>query len=360
MMQSCRRVVLFGAGASHGARDEARPPVGNKLHEYVAAYLEKKFRELREWDSHDVTTDSMTATHGVRNKLKQLLANAQSYEGLAGRLSECNEWNLLTKLNFLMAGAMTPPLFPLTPDDEPRVDDSFIEQRDVYDAFVEKRFATSEEWAKTSFITLNYDCLLERAICRVLFKGPQEGESRCLCRHVNYCLRAEGDQPIEVLKPHGSINWVGDLVGSANNEGTILITHSLEPDGRPSYKQVQSVPSSIRRDPDELIIATYAPGKRPQANPELLSSIQERSKSRAQGALLVEIIGVHLPTGDAIEDPFLSDLLELMANKVKTGCRVIYVNPNEAEIKIAEDQYHFETVPLKFREYVETESYTIQ
>lgn len=207
---------------------------------------------------------------------------------------------------------------------------------------------------------MNYDCLLERAICRVLFKGPQEGESRCLCRHVNYCIEAEGDQSIEVLKLHGSINWVGDLVGDANNDGTILITHSLERDGRPSYKHVRSVDSPIGRDPDELIIATYAPGKRPQANPELLFRIQESAKSRAREADLVEIIGVHLPTEDSIDDPFLSDLLGLMANKVKTGCRVIYVNPNEAEIKRAEDHYHFETVPMKFREYVETESCTIQ
>lgn len=136
-MQPCRRIVLFGAGASYGARSEHRPPLGTGLLGYVERYLGKKFPELREWDSYDVATDSMTATQGVRNKLKQLLANAQSYEELAARLSECNERDLLAKLNFLMAGAMTPPLFPPTLDDEPRVDDSFIEQPDIYDAFLE-------------------------------------------------------------------------------------------------------------------------------------------------------------------------------------------------------------------------------
>ena len=175
-----------------------------------------------------------------------------------------------------------------------------------------------------------------------------------MCRHVDYCIGETGDRPIEVLKPHGSINWVGDLDGSDNDYRTIQITHSLEPDGRPSYKQVQSVASPIGRDPDELIIATYAPGKRPQANPELLFRIQEGAKSRVREADLVEIVGVHLPRTDPNDDPFLCELLELMAKKVKTGCRVIYVNPNEEEIKRAEDYYHFETIPMKFREYVES------
>lgn len=351
-MQQCRRIVLFGAGASYGARADPCPPLGTELHEYVGRYLGKKCSELREWDSYDVTTDSETATHGVRYELKQLLANAESFEQLANCLSEPNQRDLLAKLNFLMAGAMTPPIFPLIPHDEPRVDDAFLEQPDVYDVFLGKQFATSQEWPNTSFITLNYDCLLERAICCVLFGGPQEGESQCLCTHVNYYIGENGYRPIEVLKPHGSINWIGDLEGSDNDDCTIPITCSLEADGRPSYKQVQSVASPIGRDPEELIVATYALGKRPQTNPKLLSRIQERAKVCVQAAALVEIIGVHLPTGGSIEDPFLSDLLELMANKVKTDCRVIYVNPNKAELKRAENQYHFETISKTFREYV--------
>lgn len=353
-MQPCRRIMLFGAGASHGARLEHRPPLGTTLHDYVERYLGKKFSELREWDSYDVTTDSVTASHGVRNELKQLFANVQPFERLAAHLSERQEWDLLAKLNFLMAGSMTPPMFPLIRNDEPRVDDSFIEQPDIYDAFLRKSFATSQEWSNASFVTLNYDCLLERAICRVLFDGPHDGESQCLCTHVNYCIGEKGDRPIEVLKPHGSINWIGDLEGSVNDDGTIPITHSLEADGRPSYKQVQSVASPIGRDPDELIIATYAPGKRPQANPELLLRIQEGAKSRAREAVLVEIIGIHLPHENANDDPFLCELLGLMASKAKTGCRVIYVNPVDEEIKRAKHHYHFETAQKTFRDYVDT------
>ncbi|MDP1948523.1 MAG: hypothetical protein Q8L77_13585 [Nitrospirota bacterium] len=292
----------------------------------------------------------------MRNKLKHLLANAQSFEHLADRLADCHEQDLLAKLNFLMACAMTPPIFPLIPHDEPRVNDAFIEQHDVYDAFLEKNFATSEERSNASFITLNYDCLLERAICRTFFKGPQDGESQCLCRHVKYCIGEKGLQSIEVLKPHGSINWVGNLVGSDNEDGTIPITVNFEPNGRPIYTQVDIVPSPIGRDPDGLIIATYAPGKKPQANSELLFTIQENAKSCAREAVFVEIIGIHLPPENSNDDPFLCELLELMADKVKAGCRVIYVNPDENEIKRAQDYYHFETAKKTFRDYVESAS----
>jgi hypothetical protein len=114
------------------------------------------------------------------------------------------------------------------------------------------------------------------------------------------------------------------------------------------------VASPIGRDPDELIIATYSPGKRPQANPELLLEIQKSAKSRAQKAVLVEIIGIHLPHENSNDDPFLCELLGLMVNKVKTGCRVIYINPADDEIRRAKDYYHFETVQKTFRDYVDT------
>lgn len=354
MSNSQPRVVLFGAGASYGRRDHHdRPPLGNRLHDYVARYLNKKSDELGEWDSDDVTTELATASHGVRNKLKHLLANAQSFERLANRLSRCRERDLLVKLNFLMACAMTPPVFPLISDDEPRVDDAFIETRDVYDVFLEKNFASSEERSNASFITLNYDCLLERAICRTFFGCPQNGELPCRCKHIDYRIAPQTNKGIEVLKPHGSINWVGNLVGTENEDGTIPITVKYERDGRPTYKQLEVVPSPVGREPEELVVAYYATGKEPQANPDLLRRIQDLAEARIRDAAFIEIIiiGVHLPP-DLSDDPFLWNLLELMRCKVGTGRRVIYVNPDPKETKRARDYYHFETIQKTFQDYV--------
>lgn len=336
-MQTCRRVVLFGAGASAGARSEPCPPLGHELLKYVADYLEKVGGPI-EWDL---------------SKLKNRIGTEplRSFEHLANHLSSCPERDLLPQLNFLMACAMTPPL-----NDDLRVNDAFIEQRDVYDDFLQKNFAINNERFHTSFITLNYDCLLERAICRSFFNGPQDGELRCLCTHVNYRIKSSESKGIEVLKPHGSINWVGNILGGGPNQTSVNYFEPEPHDDRPSYTDIEIVSSPIGKsgDPEGLVIATYAPGKEPQSNPKQLFLIQENAKSCAREAVFVEIIGLHLPTEGSNDDPFLCELLKLMADRVEAGCRVIYVNPDDDEIKRARDYYHFETVQKTFQDYVES------
>ena len=92
-MQTCLRVVLFGAGASAGARSEPRPPLGHELLKYVADYLEKIGAPI-EWDL---------------SKLKGRIVTepSLSFEHLANHLSSCRKRDLLIQLNFLMACAMT-------------------------------------------------------------------------------------------------------------------------------------------------------------------------------------------------------------------------------------------------------------
>lgn len=344
------KAVLFGAGASYGARPELRPPLGKYLHEYVARYLEKAWGELEEWDSFDGNTASKPIRYASRDRLKRLLKNTQSFESLVNRLSQSNEGDLLAKLNFLMACALTPPVFPVIPNDDPKVDDAFIERRDIYDVFLEKNCTVTNGQSDTSFITLNYDCLLERAICRVFYDGRLiDGETQSLCRHVDYCIGGEEAQSVEVLKPHGSINWLGNLLGSDNEDGTIPITVRFERQGRPTYREIDVVSSPYGRDPEALIIAHYAPRKNPQANPDLLVTLQERAKSRICAATYVEIIGIHLPT-DPVDDPFLWDVLEGMRRR-EGKVDVIYVNPNPDELKRANDYYNFQTVEMGFEDY---------
>ena len=185
-----------------------------------------------------------------RDRLKRLWKNTQSFESLVNRLPQSNEGDLLVKLNFLMACALTPPVFPVIPNDDPKVDDAFIERRDIYDVFLEKNCTVTNGQSDTSFITLNYDCLLERAICRVFYDGLLiDGETQSLCRHVDYCIGGEEAQSVEVLKPHGSINGLGNLLGSDNEDGAIPITVRLERQGRTTYREIDVVSSPYGRDP---------------------------------------------------------------------------------------------------------------
>lgn len=334
-MEKVNRVILFGAGASHGAR-EPRPPLGKHLHCYVLKYLQTAHeqRELNELGDGDESR-----TEEVCKKLEELLKNELSFEGLANKLLDEGENDLLGKLNYLMACALTPPLLPREgePIGDPKVDNAFIEKPDIYDDFLRRRFPSREMLEKATFITLNYDCLLERAICRFL-NERQDREDQCLCKHVNYWFTEDGSD-IVVLKPHGSINWFGNIIEGIRLDGN----------GRKTYKHFNPVTSPIGQDHEALLIAHYAPRKEAQANYETLSTIQEQALDRVSNADVIEVIGVHLPT-DSSDDPFLSKLLK---GATEVGCQVDYISPDCEELKKAKSQFGFKAVQYTFAEYVE-------
>lgn len=341
-MQKFSRVVLFGAGASYGAR-EPQPPLGKDLHCYVRKYLRKAWGELSEIEDGDGSR-----TEKVREKLEKLLKKESSFEGTANKLLDEGKKDLLEKLNYLMACALTPPI-----NDDPRVDDAFIEKPDIYDEFLRRRFPSREKLEKTTFITLNYDCLLERAICRVL-NEPQNKEDQCLCKHVNYWLTEDGSG-IEVLKPHGSINWVHDTSDydkPIENNCSLPIDGSVS-NGVMSWTIIKSVPSPKGcGDGEDIVLAHYAPGKKAQANPGTLLKIRELAVERVKNADVIEVIGMHLPT-DSFDDPFLSKLLDLMKSRVMAGtCKVDHITPDPLEAEKARSTFNFNTIQVTFRKYV--------
>ncbi|MDR4485755.1 MAG: hypothetical protein R3B95_21625 [Nitrospirales bacterium] len=271
------KVYVIGAGASHGARDQDPPPLGCNLHHYVRKYLLKAWTEL---DILEEPADG-SRTDNKRNYLKCELAKASSYESLVGELSDSNP-DLLQKLNLLMAYALMPPRPPSMGDPigDPKVDDAFKENLDLYDIWLEK-ILESDSCHKVSFVSLNYDCLLERAICRSLGEQPEEGS--CLCKSVNYRLD-EQDSGFEVLKPHGSINWVHDErdYGVPLTRGSAIPLDQIDAMGRMSWANIKAVNSP--KGHEDIIIAHYAPGKEAQANPGTLQKIRDLALERIRKA----------------------------------------------------------------------------
>ena len=336
-----RRVILFGAGASYGARREPRPRLGSQLHDYVRDYLKAVWSELNDLEDSDGTR-----TSHVRKELDRRLQGAISFEALVNDLLIQQNFSLLQKLNALMAYALTPPI-----NNNPRVDNSFVEQPDMYDRFLSKNFPASGSLRSSSFITLNYDCLLERAICRSYHQEPDPIARQCLCEHVNYRLD-DNSSGIEVLKPHGSINWVADVTlgdGRLEADSPIPIVGTIHEGHIMEWTKVDPLPSPEGHT--DIVVAHYAPLKIPQASPNLLQKIRSLANARARDAAFIEIVGVHLPP-DPSDDPFLSDLLELMKRNEQADCRVVYVNPDPDEIERARDYYHFEVVEKTFQDYV--------
>ena len=275
-------LFLFGAGASHGARSVDSPPLGADLHHYVHDYLCLPKAELGILEE---PADG-TCTEKTRSYLKRLLRAAISYEQLVGQLRQRNERDLLKKLNLLMAYALTPPI-----NDDPKVNDAFIEKVDHYDDFLRKQFPNREMLQTASFITLNYDCLLERALCRCYHQSSDPNELRCLCGHINYRLHTEQNdiRSIEVLKPHGSINWVADLtLGDAMYvQPPVLMISQGYPD---EWTAINVVDSPQHKGHPEILVAHYAQEKEPQINSGLLKTIRDLSLEQIQRSTSLTIV----------------------------------------------------------------------
>jgi hypothetical protein len=333
-------VVIFGAGASFGARmPPTGPPLGKELHQWVLRYFEKKYNELHLWENEP-------GTEIVRQRLKDHLKNASSYESLADTLLREGKTADLTKLNFLLAAFMTPPV-----NQDPKVDDSFIEKRDVYDEWLNIRVGNRENLKNFTFITLNYDCLLERAICRTFFTR-EELEKQCLCTHVHYPFIGGPETGVEVLKLHGSINWIGDSQGKPGRNGEFFPIFIDGAKKISTYKNIEVVPTYMGkpddRNPSEIIIATFAPGKPPQANPQLFQEIQSRAMKKISEAQSIEIIGVHIPP-DKQDDPSLWELFQALRGK-----KVDFINPSEEENHLAKSLFCFNVIESTFRELVDS------
>lgn len=313
-----KRVFLLGAGASHGARTP-RPPLGTTLHQYLIGYLKAAWDELKQLEEDDGTISS-----SVREELQKHLASTTSFEALAGALQDSDNFQLLQKLNFLAACALTPPV-----NDDPRVDDAFIEKPDVYDRLLSHAFATYGSPKDISFITLNYDCLLERAICRAIGAADGNAGAVCRCALANYTLPGYGGK-VEVLKPHGSINWMPDILmgdGSLTGNRPIPLTMKIGHDGSKSYKWIAVVDSPKHSEAEDVLMAYYAPWKWSRVNLETLQTIRTIACERISHAQEVTVIGIKLRS-NPLDDPFLSKAQILLgATARKSVGSVTYVSP---------------------------------
>lgn len=326
-------LFLFGAGASHGARSVDPPPLGASLHRYVLEYLCLP----RAWGELGVLEEPAdgTRTDKTRLHLKQLLKTANSYEQLVVQLMQRDEQDLLKKLNLLMAYALTPPI-----NDDPKMDNAFVEKPDLYDHFLLKHFSNRRTLQNACFITLNYDCLLERALCRCYHRPPDPNELRCLCSHINYRLRPQRTDilSIEILKPHGSINWVAEVTcGDAMYVQRPVVSISQ---GAPDeWTAINAVDSPKHKSHAEIAVAHYAPKKEAQINPGLLEIIRGLSLERIRQATTLTIIGVHIPgnplPGHPSEDPFLGEFLNVASCRTGNGLRVYFVNICDSELREA-------------------------
>lgn len=334
-------VVIVGAGASHGARERPAPPLGNDLLDYLERYLHFIEEETVRNDSGLPFREG-----GELGELRSLLdkANGQgwTYERLVdNEIARNDPYNeKLSLLNRLLVAAFSPPSASYNirwPGQ------AFSRGQDLYDGFLSHLKAKGFSSEGLTFISLNYDILLEQAIertggsCDYFLPGKLPK-----CGHV-------------FLKIHGSINWWGRFgpVRPLRQGEPIPFDLTFTTRG-PVYKEIRieehPYECCTAVDAGDPIIAHYAQGKPAYVNAETLAEIRNKAVAECAAATEALIIGVHPPTSSREDETLWEMFTCLKARQVPTR----YVGPSP-DTDTVWKMWQFQPVRRTFRDFVRGE-----
>jgi hypothetical protein len=211
--RSRSQVLVLGAGASYGAREAYRPPLGAELAQYLLSWLSLNDSDnLVPDDEIEMLNPRSTAMPGrlwrpderqhyedlrllLERAVKPMVDGTTGFENEMNRLVEENRVELVRLLHRIMTWSM------LTGRGC-----HFREESDLYGQLLAKKTMRS----LGAIITLNYDTLLEEALGRVGIEYYYPGLEEC--------------RGVPLYKLHGSINttdpsfaWALQAFRSAGN-----------------------------------------------------------------------------------------------------------------------------------------------
>jgi hypothetical protein len=228
----------------------------------------------------------------------------------------------------------------------------FTEGPDLYDQLLE---SFKGRYGRISFVSFNYDLLLEEAIERVFGETVAYPGLRL--------LGTPRETAYKVYKPHGSINWfpVSNIVVSADgrrperpsklvqvaDDVVVIDTHN-EYDKLPRNHCILELKAPRLPAP---LIAVYCEGKPPVRNPLCFEEVRAQAHETLSRADEVLIIGVHPPSeGNVGDDPFLEAAFE----RLREVPAVSYVSPQIEETERVEQLVGGATThKMTFSAYVE-------
>ncbi len=336
-------IVILGAGASHGARDGHAPPLGKDLLHYLDRYLHLVEHEATLNDSGLPFRED-----GEMSKLRSLLNAGKehhwTYEQLIDhelRTYDPYSENL-SLLNRLLVAAFSPPPASYHPP-IPRLDEAFTDRPDLYDHFLQGLRLKRLDSRNLTFITMNYDLLLEQALLRT-------GDA------FDYFLPAYNRiQGSGFLKIHGSINWWGNFgpfrqlqQGEAVPYDLTLTT--LGKDYKDIRVEKDPYDACIAVDTGDPIIAHYAQGKPAYVNARSLAGIRRKAAAECMAAAEALIIGVHPPVSSREDETLWEMFTSLKARQVPT--RYVGLPPDTDTVA---EVWRFQPVPMAFRDFVRKE-----
>ena len=369
------KLLIIGAGASRGARDSSDemscPPLGNNLCRFLLHYLdnfeERKFQGLERENGNPHKMHQGYFDRDTFHAVKKFLKYAECKYGSADNIVSY-EAAILDYLNSSYSSALlgafkTQPLkkkywdgrndgrlldhlnrlIALIFSGDPYAGPAFKEGSDLYDDLILK-LRIEECPSKWSVISFNYDILFEQAATRA---GCFDSSSR----HV----KADGETNlnfIEVLKPHGSINWF-PLVDQ-NNDGRDVFNVTLNKKiGFPARETTSSKVEpnfcelqkclQITTSYNSPIMAHYTTEKPVLNNFNTIIKQREACVKVARDSKQTIIVGLRPPKdGESEDDPVLSEIFHNLSGQVK------YVNSTCTSM----DQYGFEIIQKKLSEFI--------
>lgn len=351
-------VVLFGAGASHGARDGAKPPLGKDLIPHLLnvynglradrkggfdsffKHDEKEAKELVKilQESASIGKDYETFLSEYRKQVGSNFPNDKLVKVLSRLLST-------SLVSFWLWEKLEPPLMEFP----------FLKKRDRYDDLIEavKLNKLKFNIQNTVFITPNYDVLFEQALDRAgLFQDPK--------RVLSWKGTTESDALL--LKIHGSANWVGNM-GNPDplnpTKSVVPVGVRLTPTSReysktcPNWKPGFDHLDGHDRQGKEIIMAHYAIDKPSHVNLTLIEHMRNRAIQYVKQCEQAILIGVHLEEQrDA--DPCLFKILTELKKRRECGVPVTYVGISGSEAKKAETEFKFKVLTEGFSGFLES------
>ncbi|EMN6297104.1 hypothetical protein WB514_004612 [Vibrio parahaemolyticus] len=184
-----------------------------------------------------------------------------------------------------------------------------------------------------NIVTLNYDLLIEQAICSAGLSVDYNG--------VN--------QGVNVLKPHGSSNFLPQIPQGINIGGLTAIDCGTFVEGFPtnaatSHAEIKAWCNDPKNQPISPALSLYSKDKRVVVNSELVKQIQKRYVELVSNSKLLVLVGIkYIPHDEHIwssleqsespiivVDPYPEDTIKWAASRDKKNISVIQRGFNEA------------------------------
>lgn len=303
------KVLFIGAGASYGAREGLRPPLGKDLCNWLRIMIPRMQEE------------------GVLFDLRGTINTASSIleKKVAGKRVDSFE-KLLSELTFeesvVIHRLLQIAFFDFTElSGESNLDLCFKNKSDEYDRLIKHLDFKTNEW---DVVSLNYDLLFEQSLKRneIDFYYP-----RMPFVYGDKQFDAKG---VKVFKPHGSINFFAHQDPNVSPPDFYKPLESKSYKGKDGRNRTEhpffyavgvNAEDIISRASlhaiEKPVMALYTKGKPAYINEEILIEIRDESCESFAKANEVFIVGVNL-IRDPSDDECVTRLVNLSHSKKTT------------------------------------------